>query len=343
MKRMKRMILVFSVPVLAALFFTRAAVCQPLTNYGVPGSFSNIRRRLLLRQGTISAADLVNAYSNAVPVGDGTYYFRLDLVRGAEYNFIFQALMNDSWQYEQIPDRGSFPASVDLPGSVTAKKDGLITKTSDEKTRRKITVPVGGTNYHVFCNFGHHPNPPSVEAVPLDGMVALKIRSSGRWGGLEPDVEYGGWYTVYRSGIDRGPYALVTNIPAASGGYVHYTNRNLANNSNYYFVVTANDAYGRTNALFRRGPFDREVDLPDYSTYVDQENIDANMYSGYSSQALAVPRPAVRVIFKVENLDWDTARSKGYLVWLTPEEEDGRFFPEKVPARIVKAERIMKP
>ncbi|MDD5065886.1 MAG: hypothetical protein PHF84_02445 [bacterium] len=322
---------------IAFIAFTTFLEAQPMTNYGVHGSFSNIPKRLLIRQGTISSADTVNSRSNAVPVGDGTYYFRLDLVQGADYNFIFQSRVNNSWQYEQIPNKGSFPSSVDNKGGVTSKKGGTIIKTGDDKTRRKITVPVSGTNYYVFCNYGHHPNPPAVEALPRENRIVLKIKSRGRWGYPEPDVEYGGWFSIYRSTIDQGPYAFITNIRADQGNYVYFTNTGLLNETDYYYVVTANDSYAGTNATLRRGPFDREVSLPDYDTYLDQENIDANMYSGYSAQGSGIPHQAIKVIFKVEHIDWDTVREKDHLVWLTPVEEDGRFYANKIPGRIIYA------
>lgn len=311
---------------------------QPTTNYGVNGSFSNISRRLLLRQGTLNSADLNSITGTAVPVGDGTYYFQLNLIQGADYNFIFQSQVNSVWQYEQIPNTGSFPTSLDSPGAVTDKKGGTITKMQDDNVRREITVPTSGSAYYVFCNYGHHPNPPSVEAIPYDTQVVLKIRSEGRWGYIEPDVEYGGWYAVYRSTTDRGPYTFITNINAGAGNYVYFTNQGLINKTEYYYVVLAYDSYGNTNTTYRRGPFDKEVDVPDYDTYIDQENIDVNMYSGYSSQDKVTPESSVNVIFKVEHIDWDVVEKNNYLVYLTPEKEDGRLFWQKSCARIVRVQ-----
>ncbi|MBN1898560.1 MAG: hypothetical protein JW827_07255 [Spirochaetes bacterium] len=311
------------------------AFTQPVTNYGVNGSFSNIQKRLLLKQGTLSGADVNEAYETAVPVGDGTFYFRRDLIRGAQYNFIFQGKVKGKWQYEQIPNKGSFPTSTNNQ-SVGEKKGGLIIKTGDEKTRRKITVPTDGSAFYVFCNYGHHPNPPSVEAIPGDTRVVLKIRSQGRWGYGEPDVEYGGWFSVYRSKTDRGPYTFLTNLASQGGSFSYFTNTSLSNDISYYYVVIAHDAYGVTNALIQRGPFDKEVDIPDYETYVDQENIDAHMYSGYSYQADMTPHQAIDVIFKVENIEWDVVAQKDFLVWLTPWDEDGRRFIRKIPGRIIR-------
>ncbi len=309
---------------------------QPATNYGVNGSFSNIERRIFLKQGTLNSAEIVDAVSSAVPVGDVTYYFKVDLIQGADYNFIFQAKVNNVWQYEQIPNKGSFPTSVDSPGSVTDKNGGIITKMGDDNIRRKITIPTSGATNYVFCNYGHHPNPPSIEAVPLDGEVLLKIKSKGRWGYMEPDVEYGGKYLVYRSTTDKGPYTFITNLSAGSGNYVFFTNRGLANETTYYYVAIAYDSYGGTNASIRRGPFDKEVNIPDNDTYIDQENIDANMFSGYSTQNSVIPHQAIKVIFKVENIDWDVVSKKDHLVYLTPNEEDGRLYWNKIPARAVK-------
>lgn len=309
---------------------------QPTTNYGINGSFSNIERRILLKQGTLNSADIVNAVENAQPVGDGTYYFQINLIKGADYNFIFQSKVNNVWQYEQIPNKGSFPASVDNPAGVTEKKGGSITKMGDDNVRRKITISTSGSAYYVFCNYGHHPNPPSLEAIPKDGKVLLKIKSEGRWGYSEPDVEYGGWFAVYRSTSDRGPYTFLTNLSAGSGSYVHYTNTGLANETTYYYVAVAYDSYAGTNAVIRKGPFDKEVDIPDYDTSVDQENIDANMYSGYSSQGSVIPHQQIKVIFKVENIDWDVVKEKDYVVYLTPSDKNGRTYLNKICGRIVR-------
>ncbi|MBU1077317.1 MAG: hypothetical protein KKH98_08490 [Spirochaetes bacterium] len=318
------------------LLITSFVQAQPSTNYGVHGSFSNISRRLLLKQGILNSAGTIDADSNAIPVGDGTYYFLKNLIQGAEYNFIFQANVNNTWQYEQIPNKGSFPASVDNPSGVTEKKGGTITRMVDDNVRRKITVPTSGSIYYVFCNYGHHPNPPSLEAIPQDSEVLLKVRSQGRWGYIEPDVEYGGWFSIFRSITDKGPYTFLTNLYARSGSTVLYTNRGLANETTYYYTVLAYDSYGGTNAIIRRGPFDKEVDIPDYNSYIDQENIDANMYSGYSAQSTVIPHQAIKVIFKVEHIDWDIVKEKNFLVYLTPDEEDGRTYWNKIPARIIK-------
>ena len=308
----------------------------PFVNSGVNTNFGKIPKRLLLNQGLVKSADIQNALTNAIPVGDGTYYFRADLVQGAAYNFIFQAKVNGSWYYEQLPPRGTFPLSIDLPGGVSDKAGGTIVRTSDNNIRRSFTVPISGSAAYLFCNFGHHPNPPNVTASPLDGKILLQIRSSGRWGNSEPDVEYGGSYALYKSTIDKGPYQFLARLPGGMGSVSAYTDSAVGNSTNYFYVVMASDAYNNTNVIIRRGPFDKEVSLPDNDSFVNQENIDANMYSGYSSQAGAVPRQAVRVIFKVENIDWDTVHENQNIVYLTPWEEDGRIYIDKPSARIVR-------
>ncbi len=309
---------------------------QPAPNFGAKGGFTNIPKRMLLKQGTLQSADALSLYTNALPVGDGTYYFQANLIQGADYNFIFQSRLGSTWQYEQLPPQGSFPTSVDLPGGVTDLKGGRIIKTSDNNIRRKITVPTAGGAYYVFCNFGHHPNPPVVTATPSDSKVILSIKSIGRWGYAEPDVEFGGRYVIYSSTMQGGPYQYVDTISAGNGFPVKYTNSGLTNSSTYYYVVMAYDSYGGTNSVTRQGPFEKEVALPDNGSYVDQLRIDANMFSGYSSEMDVIPKAPVKVIFKVENIDWEVVEEKDHLVYLTPLEMDGRYWFDKQPARIVR-------
>jgi hypothetical protein len=320
--------------IVMAMLLSADLSAQPASGYGVKGSFSNVPRRILVRQGNLLSADVPDADTNAIPVGDGTYYFRQDLIKGGKYNFIFQAKTKGAWQFEQLPPRGTFPVSVDNPSTPTDKKGGIINVMADNNIRRTITVPSSGSAYYVFCNYGHHPNPPSLETVPQDGSVVLKVRSSGRWGYFEPDVEYGGHFQIYRSQSGGGPYVFVTNI-AASGGLVSsFTDHNVVNGNTYYYVATAVDAYGGTNAVIRQGPFDKEVSLPDNNSFVDQQNPDASMYSGYSGELNVMPKQAVKVIFKVENIDWDTVEEHSRIVYLTPLEADGRYYMDKPCARI---------
>ncbi len=308
---------------------------QPAPGYGVKGGFTNISRRLLLKQGTLYSSDLTSIISNATPVGDGTYFFKTDLVKGGIYNFIFQARVNNSWQYEQIPNTGAFPTSTNN-NNVTDKKGGAMVQMDDGNVRRKITVPSNASEYFVFCNFGHHPNPPEIEAEPGDKEVKLKIKAIGRWGYIEPDVVYGGHIEVYRSTVDRGPYSLITNLSVENDGYAYFTNKNLQNETTYYYVAIAYDAYQGTNASVIRGPLEKEIDIPDYNTYISQDNIDANMFSGYAEQSAVTPHKAIKVIFKVDNIKWDVVEKNNYLVWLTPADKDARTYFNKLPGRIVK-------
>ncbi len=312
------------------------AQSEPASGGGVFSGFSNIKRRILIRPGVLFPANVSNAYTNAIPVGDGTYYFKFDLVKGGMYNFIFQAYINGSWQYEQIPNRGKFPVTTNSTPSILSDPDGGYITTIDGYARRVITIPDNASVYYVYCNFGHHPNPPSLEAIPGDNHIILKIKSEGRWGYLEPDVEYGGWFEIYKSTNDRGPYTFITNLSAGMGNYVYFTDTNVTNYKTYYYVAIARDAYKNTNSSVIRGPLTKEIDIPDYNTCVEQDNIDANMYSGYAQQQMVIPKEQVKVIFKVENIKWDVVEQNNYIVYLTPWEKDGRKYFFKPAARIVK-------
>ncbi len=323
------------------LFTNKILLTQPAPSYGVKSQFSSIQRRLLIKQGILYSADINDVITNAIPVGDGTYYFKLDLIRGGIYNFIFQAKMNNNWVYEQIPNTGAFPTSTNN-NSVSDKKGGTITRLDNGNVRREITVPINGDAYYVFCNFGHHPNPPTLIGKPGDKKIILTIKPIGRWGYLQPDVVYGGKVSLYKAKVDRGPYTFLTNLYFNGENSITYTNKNLVNGTTYYYVAIVYDAYNGTNLSVIRGPLEKEIDVPDYDTYISQDNIDANMFSGYSLQDSITPEKAIKVIFKVENIKWDVVKKNNYLVWLTPWNKDGRLYFNKLPGRILRIKPLKK-
>jgi len=314
------------------LTFPALLISQPAKGPGAKGSFTNLQRRIILRQGTIFAANVNNALTNSfIPVGDGTYYCKVNLIKGSDYNFIFQVFVNSNWKYEQLPAVGSFPCSY-LSNSVTSSTAGRIIKI-DNDIRRKITIPNygSGTNYYVFCNFGHHPNPPYLYLIPQDKKVIVRIKSQGRWDNSpEPDVIYGGYFELYRSTTNGGPYNFITNLSPNPFGETEFIDTNVVNNTTYYYVVIAKDAYQGTNVA----PVDKEVPVPDFNTFIAQKYIDANMSSGYSLEKNVTPTSKIKVIFKVQNIDWDFVEENDKIVWLTPIKEDARFYYNKIPARI---------
>lgn len=310
-------------------------IAQPAPGPGATGTFTNLQRRLLLRGGSVFASTTNDALTNSfIPVGDGTYYCKVNLTKNGVYNFIFQLYVNGKWVYEQLPAGGTFPVSI-ISNSVTSNTGGSIMKI-DNDIRRKVTVPNygSGTNFYLFCNFGHHPNPPMLSLLPDDNKVTVKIKSEGRWDGSpEPDVIYGGYFALYRSSQAGGPYALITNLQPQIPETV-YTDTAVTNGHTYYYVAISYDTYQGTN----RGPFDKEVSVPDFDTFIDQLYIDANMSSGYSLEKYGIPNVRVKIIFKVQNIDWPTVVEREKLVWLVPWDKDARFYYNKIPARI---ERII--
>ena len=166
MKVVNRKILIVGLLILC--LSVRNLMTQPAPGPGATGGFTNLQRRILLRGGSVFAATTNDALTNSfIPVGDGTYYCRVDLTKNGTYNFIFQIYVNGKWVYEQLPAGGTFPVSI-LSNSVTSNTGGSITKI-DGDIRRLITVPDygTGTNFYVFCNFGHHPNPPEISLIPV--------------------------------------------------------------------------------------------------------------------------------------------------------------------------------
>lgn len=330
MKVVNRKILIVGLLILC--LSVRNLMTQPAPGPGATGGFTNLQRRILLRGGSVFAATTNDALTNSfIPVGDGTYYCRVDLTKNGTYNFIFQIYVNGKWVYEQLPAGGTFPVSI-LSNSVTSNTGGSITKI-DGDIRRLITVPDygTGTNFYVFCNFGHHPNPPEISLIPGNNQVTVRIKSQGRWDNSpEPDVIYGGYFALYKSSIAGGPYVLVTNLTPDTNGETEFIDTDVTNGNTYYYVAISYDAYQGTNV----SPFDKEVEVPDFNTSLNQLYIDANMSSGYSPEKMTVPNAKVKIIFKVQNIDWPTVVEKNKLVWLTPWDKDARFYQYKIPARI---------
>jgi len=115
-----------------------------------------------------------------------------------------------------------------------------------------------------------------------------------------------------------------------TNGETEFIDTDVTNGNTYYYVAISYDAYQGTNV----SPFDKEVEVPDFNTSLNQLYIDANMSSGYSPEKMTVPNAKVKIIFKVQNIDWPTVVEKNKLVWLTPWDKDARFYQYKIPARI---------
>ncbi len=304
---------------------------------GLRGDWANtnwakLKKKIAIQYSTNISAWLDRGFvTNLTPVGDGTYVVKLYLTPGETYNFIFFAETDDNpppglnpntTYYDQVPTSGWIPVSTNSNATVIftnyAWYDGIGTS---KDARRVIKVPEvsDGQAVWVFNNFSDAPKPPdSVEAIPGNGEIILNwTPAKGQWNMEEVNVLAGGSYLIYVSNDPATNFAFVTNLPS---NVTSFTHRGLTNGYTYYYVIVASDAYtGSEGTVFEN----KKSELPPPDGKAEY-------------QAFATPNSTIPVYFKVEKINWEVVKQKKYLVWLTPAQFDGRFFPWKTPGRIVK-------
>lgn len=296
--------------------------------------WTNFKKKIAIHPDTkISAWDNRGFVTNMKSVGDGTYQVRLDLTPGETYNYIFFAYTDDNppygypanaYYYDQAPNTGYIPTSTS-PAAVEFTNHAYYGKAGpDNDARRIIKVPDLGTgqSLYVFNNFSANPKPPEkVEALAGNTRIILNWEAAkGQWNSEDVNVTYGGQYLIYCStNSPDQDYSLISTI---AGNITSYTHRNLNNGTTYYYIIVASDAYtGSTGSI-----------LPNKKSDLPPPGGEAEM------QASATPRGTMPVYFKVEHIDWQVVERMNYLVWCTPSDQDGRFYYNKTPGRIVKVE-----
>jgi len=298
---------------------------------------------------------IVTGKTEMEPVGDGTYQLRVDLIPGGLYNYIFGARL--------IEAMAGFPAGYEFPEPIpngTQTDDSGNTATSDPGTfislssttvnqpttgsvsyisiggdaRRKLIMPDvdPGTTVYIFNNFGSIPRGVANYSVYVSSWkVELRWQGGlGTWGSGSAAVDcFGGRYYLYVSTSNAGgPYSLLATLSGQTSYYVH---TNLSAGTSYYYIFVSSDAYNGITL----------------STYTANKSLWANLSraippnTAWNSDQYAhndkygKPNVATPVYFKVENIDEDYVKQHDNIVYMTPWDEDGRFYPYKIPGTFI--------
>ena len=321
---------------------------------------TDVRRKISIQQGTaISAWDdrgSVVTFSTMTACGDGTYFIEIStnygMVPGAIYNFMFFAQTPSTWAptglssnktyAEPVPSSGSdaaFIVCTDSSNISGTRKSGAAYYSGVGPTggdgRRVLAIPTGVTKLYVYSNFGSTPTT-DVSAMPA-GSTSVDLSWTpigGSWGSdfENVDVTMGGNYNVYRSSALDTDYVLILSTAGACKTYTDTgaVNGPLVAGDTYYYVVVSSDPYsGLTNT-----PNTVDANLVKY-TY---NTVISTTPGGTNVPYMASARPAnpIPVYFKVEKPNWDYIEQNGYIVYLTPAGEDGRFYPYKVQGKITR-------
>lgn len=351
---MKKSKTFLSAALLVVALASAGRICaQPPAGAGASAQWGYFQKKIALQRGVgVSAWDTRGDVSyeqygmyaaTMSPVGDGTYQIKFDLIPGAEYNFIFFAVSptplagvtTGLTYFDAVPNHGSDEAFITSTSPATPLASD--TRSAEYRSiggdaRRYVAIPelAPGTTFYVFSNWASTPSAPTnFCARPDDSKVHLTWDAPyGWWGqGSEQykaiDVIAGGAYVIYRSSTGAGGlYEVVASTP---GHCFSWTDTDVQNGIRYYYAVSSSDAYkGDVAGVFG----------------------DVNLRSNAASSQTpgASPGQAVPIRFRVEGIDWNVIKEKGYLAWLTPDAAAPKFSsagaaasgpPARIPARLV--------
>ncbi|PKN00563.1 MAG: hypothetical protein CVU78_00370 [Elusimicrobia bacterium HGW-Elusimicrobia-2] len=311
-----------------------------------------VQKKISIQQGTsvgayVDRGDILMA-STMTAVGDGTYYIKVEnlLCPGAVYNYQFMAvstsaptgLTSGTTYYDPVPSSGSDAAFVVSASSGGAGQPALSNISgagyyggTGDGGRRILSIPYDVSQLWVYNNWGSTPSVASVQASPTgaDSVTVSWVQTDPWTGGISKpiDVIMGGKYFVYQStGL-----ASVYEFSTSTHGYsTSISTQGLITGSTYYFVVVSSDAYaGLTNT-----PNTPDGNLATYAYSTVISTTAGGTDVPYSASAR--PSAAIPVYFKVEKPNWDYIEANGYLVYLTPVGEDGRYFRNKIQGKITR-------
>jgi hypothetical protein len=304
-----------------------------LSGQAASTNWAKLQKYLVIQPSlNISAWEDRSFVTNMTPVGDGTYQVKMMLTPGQYYNFVLKAVSGTNVPpgldrnfnyYDQPPSTGYIPASRNPNYVEYTNKAWYGAVTSSGDARRILLVPNlnPGESLYVFNNFNAAPNlPDTIQALPGNGQVVLSWSMPlGQWKWMDANVTAGGEFLIYSSTSSSGSnFSLLATLP---GNITSYTHRSLVNGTTYYYVIVVKDAYRQAAGL----PFEQKM------------TVFPPPFGGAPVQASAVPSGTIPVFFKVEHMDWNTVGEHGYIVWLTPEDEDGRCYFNKTGGRAVRA------
>lgn len=303
--------------------------------------------------------ETLNKIATMTPVGDGTYSYQLNLIPNSQYNFLFFAipaistggLTAGTTYAEPVPNNGSADAgtflSTQAAGGLVLKQAGavgaggpgsVLYNTANGDGRRVLTMPdlTTGDTVYVFNNFASTPTGVTNYSIaassssPAGGKIKLNWGGGlGYWGTGFPAADtLGGSYAIYRA-TGTGVSYPVTLQTTLAGTATTWTDTSVPETIFYYYIIVASDAYSNpTNPTSQTAFANLRRAVPtDGTSWSDVNNNDKR----------AKPANAVPVIFKVENYDEDYVKAHGGIVYMTPWNEDGRVYPDKVPGTILKA------
>jgi len=270
------------------------------------------------------------------PTGDGSYQIKLDLTPGATYNYMFFAktegtppagLKANQTYWDCVPNGGFINCGY-LP---TAPKTNWDTANPcpayfsgvgerSDNARRVLALPstlTANDTLYVFNNFSS--NPSAVTNLTATAVNTTTVRLNwnppyGYWGeGSEEkkaaDVIAGGSYKILRYiNNDTSQYTVVANV---QGNSFTYLDAGLSQDWWYWYVVVCYDAYD-TTSVFGQG------------------------VSIWSNSDSAVMNPPVKVILKVENIDFDYIQKNNNIVYLTPIADEKKFDVRRYMGKLVR-------
>lgn len=217
---------------------------------------------------------------------------------------------------------------ISLPSGATAYTGSL----ASGDARRILQMPdVGeGTTIYVLNNFGDAPNPPrNVRAFPGQSAVRLKWdEPDTAWCQTPPcgsmraaDVLIGGGFRVFRSTNIANGYSnigYVAGTTATANTVYNWTDTGLTTGVTYYYIIVSSDAYTGQMGTMK---------IPNLTSGVPGP--------GSAQQVKARPGRPVEILFKVQDIEWEKVQRKDYVVWLTPQEFEARFYGGKLKGRII--------
>ena len=316
------------------------------------GSWGSVTKKLSIQQGTqveawesdrltngttvtrgdVTLAQLGQRAADMVADGDGTYSLTVNLQPNAEYNYIFFAQTGGQTYYDTIT--GSKKGNIIVSTSATQQLSGGATaytgSTSNGDGRRILQMPdvEDGTTVYVLNNFGDAPNPPrNVRAFPGQSAVRLKWdepdTSWGYDGGSirAADVLIGGGFRVFRSTDIEIGYADVgfrAGSTATANATFEWTDSGLTTGVTYFYIIVSSDAYSGQPGMMA---------IPNLTSGVPSK--------GQNYQVKGKTGRPVEVLFKVQNIEWEKVERKDYIVWMTPQKQDARFYRGKLKGRII--------
>lgn len=329
-----------------AAFTPRFASAQEPSGAGASPLWGIFQKKIALQKGAdisawedrgdISYAQYGMYAATMTPVGDGTHQIMFELIPGADYNFMFFAvsgappagLTADLVYYDAVPPSGSDEGFVTSTSPVASKasdiKAGRYVSIGGD-ARRYVAIPElePGSTFYVFSNWASTPSAPTDFRVrPGDAKNYLSWGAPYGWWGASSerykaiDVIAGGAYVIYRSSVSAGgPYEIAATTP---GHCFSWTDTTVENGVRYYYAVSSSDAYKGDIA----GAFG-----------------DVNLVSPVVTGGPAFPGTPVPIRFRVEGIDWNVIKKRGYLAWLTPDAPHSASGgpPPRIPSRLAYA------